>query len=646
MATKIETKSKQTNPAATSVGLDETLHKGSLRSKLVLSLAAVFMIFLIVNEVVRNSIIEPEFAALERAGAARDASRVMAAINAEVGHLGQLSQQIASQVAMKNRAPEDALPSSQGLAFVQNLDWAAIRLEDGSLEWLGLQDDSRTAIDQSTRELEHQITELVGVCAKTKETVSGGLTCLKNDALAIISLVPICDSDGQTAGHLIAARELDTDFLAMLRRQTQVDFEIESPCKNGSKINLLQIDKDPSWLVAEVHLTGLKQEHLADMRVKVPREITARSTRTTFLARNTYIFGSVATLLVFLLMLQRIIIGPLTEMREHSDRVASEGLDTKPLQLYGNDEIGHLANAFDNMVSRLSDAQSQLKIASQAAGRSEVASTVIHNVGNVLTNVNSLLDAASSRVSKLRIAPIDKLATQLRVSGGNEELLDATPDYLEGLAGSLVSEQDAISELLATLNDNVRHIHDVIRDQQRHASTAVKLASIALPEIIDEAIRCCQARLNQDSVEVCVTGSRTAAAKADHSLLLQTLINVIGNARNAMSDNDRERRLTIDVQAETEIAKITLTDTGCGMTEETLSQVFDAHFTTRATGSGLGLHFCANTLKKLGGAIYVSSDGLGKGSRFIIELPNAVTANFPNNQSTYTSLASDLQAAR
>ena len=370
-------------------------------------------------------------------------------------------------------------------------------------------------------------------------------------------------------------------------------------------------------------------------------------------------------------MLQRIVIGPLTEMREHSDRVATEGLDTQPLQLHGNDEIGHLANAFDNMVSRLSDAQSQLNDASQAAGRSEVASTVIHNVGNVLTNVNSLLDAASNRVSKLRIAPIDKLATQLRIAEGNQELLNATPDYLEGLAGSLISEQQAISELLETLNDNVRHIHDVIRDQQRHASTSVKLATIKLSEIIAEAIGCCQARLDQDSVEVCVTGSVTAAAKADHSLLLQTLINVIGNARNAMSENEGERQLTIHVEAEAKLARITLTDSGCGMTEETLKKVFDAHFTTRDTGSGLGLHFCANTLKKLGGAIHVSSDGIGKGAKFVVELPNALNPNAPNpnapnpnalnpsapnpsalntdlqNQNhTETSLASDLQAAR
>jgi signal transduction histidine kinase len=274
------------------------------------------------------------------------------------------------------------------------------------------------------------------------------------------------------------------------------------------------------------------------------------------------------------------------------------------------------------MVNRLSDTQTQLAKASRAAGRSQVASTVIHNVGNVLTNVNSLLDAASGRVHGLRIGSLDKLALRLRHDDSDDGLLAATPGYLEALAGSLKSDQDAIAELLATLHDNICHIHDVIRDQQRHTSHAVKAAWVPLASVIDEAVACCRARLQQEDISVDVSGQLSIAVRADRSLLLQTMINIIGNAQHAMRDNDRMSRM-LDIQAEHDqnTARIRFRDNGCGMTEDTIQNVFDAHFTTRESGTGLGLHFCAITLKRLGGLIQVTSDGPGCGSTFIVELP-------------------------
>ncbi len=254
----------------------------------------------------------------------------------------------------------------------------------------------------------------------------------------------------------------------------------------------------------------------------------------------------------------------------------------------------------------------KLAQASQAAGRSQVASTVIHNVGNVLTNVNSLLDAASAGIDGLRIGPLDKLAHRLRMDRGNDVLLEATPDYLEGLAGSLKSDQESIRQLLATLHDNVRHIHDVIRDQQRYTDPSVKSTRIRVKDIVEEAIACCRARLDDDMISVELSGDLPTHVRSDRSLLLQTMINIIGNARQAMRENeDRARILSIDVtQCET-IVRILFRDNGCGMTSDTVQRVFEAHFTTRESGTGLGLHFCALTLKRLGGAIRAVSDGPG-----------------------------------
>ena len=614
-------------------GGDAYSHHGSLRSKLVLSLAAIFLIFLTIDEVVRQQVIEPEFVALEEAGAIRDANRVLAAMNAEVEHVSDLAKQWASRIDEGDTTSPQSDPmfdidQSRRWAL-QNLDWVALVARDGSWKWLrrGNQENSAMAA-----EIHDRFRSLDRMFNESESPTLSGMTRIGNHSMFTFAVVAVdafdTTQDRLGGRFLLVCRKIDPTTVAALRRQTQVEFSLQSPRTSDPAHQLVVWEADKSTLVVEVQLTGINDEKLANVFVQVPRDITTRSSRITALARNSFIFGSVAALLMLLLMLQRIVIGPLTAIREHSDRVAEQGLAAEPLVLTGNDEIGQLAHAFDHMVNRLSDAQTQLTRASQATGRSQVASTVIHNVGNVLTNVNSLLDAASGRVDSLRIGPLNKLAARLKHADSDDGLLAATPDYLEGLAGSLKSDQEAISELLTTLDDNIRHIHDVIRDQQQHTDQMIKASPVKLKNMIDEAIACCRARLEQEAVSVKVSGPLLVSVHSDRSLLLQTMINIIGNARHAMRDNDKNSRtLNIDVETFQQTVQVTFHDNGCGMTEETIQKVFDAHFTTRESGSGLGLHFCAITLKRLGGSIRATSEGPGLGSTFVIELPRRDSAS-------------------
>ena len=176
--------------------------------------------------------------------------------------------------------------------------------------------------------------------------------------------------------------------------------------------------------------------------------------------------------------------------------------------------------------------------------------------------------------------------------------------------------------MMSTLHDNIRHIHDVIRDQQRHTGHEVERIAVPLGDVVSEAIGCCRARLDQDSIEVGISGCLDVEVNSDRSLLLQSVINIIGNARHALRELDGySRRLTIEATVDDHVVEVRFVDNGIGMTDATLGKVFDAHFTTRTSGSGLGLHFCANTLDRLGGAIHAESDGPGLGSTLVIELP-------------------------
>ncbi len=558
--------------------------RSSLRSKLVLSLAVMFLAALSVNEIIARSVVAPQLLAMQQLTDTRDSAAVQESINGEVAHINELTRTWAKQLASDTESPWSD----------REVLWACVVSKDEAPNWLyGPQFSSETAIVQ--------VVEGVGKLGETNDSDHelkrfAGIARIADQSLVMFAsaLIPTPDPIA-TEARLVVGRLIDQSVITRLRSQTQVDFTIRA-----------------SESITEP----------GHIEVQVPRKLIERADQTFVVARYLFILGSVAALLSLLLMLQRIVIGPLDLIRLHLDQVAQMGLETEPLGLDSHDEIGDLSRAFDKMVVRLSEAQQQLSDASQASGRSEVAATVIHNVGNVLTNVNSLIDTVSERIDGLHFEKLQRLAQQLKNSDCAEGLLDATPGYLRGLATKWKTDQEVLSNLLATLDDNVRHIHDVIRDQQHHADRSIELKPVDLCDLIDEAIGCCRARLNEDSIEVHIARESGVVTLGDRSLLLQTVINVIGNARQAMRETyPMQRVLDIVASVRNETAVLELRDNGCGMDRQTLARVFEAHFTTNEGGTGLGLHFCANTVKRFGGTIQAKSAGHGLGSIITIELP-------------------------
>ena len=413
------------------------------------------------------------------------------------------------------------------------------------------------------------------------------------------------------------------------------------------------IETTDDALVVEFPLPGIpiagssNSDGPAMVMARFPHHIVMRSYKISSAARNLFILGSVSAILSMLLTLQFLVVSPLNRVRDHFNTVSVDGITAKRLSLVSDDEIGDLSRAFDSMIHRLGEANQQLTHASKATGRSEIAATVIHNVGNVLTNVNSLIDTAADRVRSLRVEPLQRLANQLQETDRSPELVEATPMYLECLATKWSRDQDELSDMLATLEDNVRHIHDIIRDQQKHANSKIEYGLIEIAPVIEEAISCCQAKLAEKSIRVRRVGNANVRAIGDASLLVQTIINVISNAAHAMMNCGRDSKLltlAVSISGQPEMLSIAISDTGCGMTADTIKQAFDAHFTLREDGTGLGLHFCANAIKQLGGTIHATSDGKGKGSTVVIRLARSKDRRYASNHSN--SLTKNLEAMK
>lgn len=104
--------------------------------------------------------------------------------------------------------------------------------------------------------------------------------------------------------------------------------------------------------------------------------------------------------------------------------------------------------------------------------------------------------------------------------------------------------------------------------------------------------------------------------------LEQIIRNIVKNGVDSMNDNEKNDRLiTINLATESEHALIRVTDNGRGMSEDVLARIFQPFFTTKETGTGLGLSLCKRMLMRVNGSISAANREDGKGAVFSIKLP-------------------------
>ncbi|MEO7318677.1 MAG: ATP-binding protein, partial [Chthoniobacteraceae bacterium] len=277
----------------------------------------------------------------------------------------------------------------------------------------------------------------------------------------------------------------------------------------------------------------------------------------------------------------------------------------------------------------------QLLETSRKAGMAEVATGVIHNVGNVLNSVNV---SATLVAEKLDPDPIEKLvraANLLREQDpatlaeflANDPKGKILPLYLAEVSAQLaVERRDALAEL-ASLRRNIEHIKEIVAKQQDHARVIGIVQATQVAAAIDEALRMTQASLEGSGILVVRDFGEVPDAMADPHQLLQIFVNIIRNAKQAIDEaSPPDRRLTIRVLSpDLRYVQAIFTDTGIGIAEENLTRVFAHGFTTRAHGHGFGLHSAALAAQQVAGCLTAHSDGIEMGATFTLELPVADT---------------------
>ena len=311
------------------------------------------------------------------------------------------------------------------------------------------------------------------------------------------------------------------------------------------------------------------------------------------------------------------------------DNIAN--LKRQAIELKGaNDDLIREVTERKQAEEKLAAAQEKLIETSRQAGMAEIATGVLHNVGNVLNSVNvsATLVAETIRNSQISgltqaTALINQNQDQLASFFLNDNRGKQLPKYLTLLSEHLGSERDEVLEECGSLLKNISHIKEIVSLQQSYAKMSAVREMLQIDDLLEDAIRINKGRLIEGEVEVVRDYEPTGLIGIDRQKVLQILVNLIKNAADALKDAEvSPATLTVQTTLLKESrVRLEVSDNGVGISKENLTRIFAHGFTTKKEGHGFGLHSGALAAKEMGGSLQAQSEGQGKGSTFVLELP-------------------------
>ncbi|MGO4324438.1 DAHL domain-containing protein [Pseudomonas sp. KB_12] len=278
----------------------------------------------------------------------------------------------------------------------------------------------------------------------------------------------------------------------------------------------------------------------------------------------------------------------------------------------------------------LMEAERELVDAARMAGMAEIATNVLHNVGNVLNSVNISAELVTRKLRNSKTIGLTKAVKMMNEHAEDlgqfithDEKGRLLPRYFNELVDSIAAEQTVLIDELAQLTKSIDHIKEIVTTQQTYAGAARLIEPLNVSDLFEDALRMNSGALSRHHVTVIKEYQDVPAIMGDKHRLLLILINLISNAKFAMShisEHPREMTLGIRILDETTLS-LSVKDRGEGISPENLARIFNHGFTTRKDGHGFGLHSCALAAVEMNGRLHVQSDGPGQGALFTLEVP-------------------------
>ena len=600
----------------------------SLGGKLVLILSGVGLAGAIAITLLLAAIITPSFTELEDKAVARQVERTRATLSdyatrveAAVRDYGDWTESYDYML----RADPQFERQSMSLAALGNIgiDGLAYVQPSGRLamaRWRGGANGDTGGIDgPADRERMIGVIDRTDLARVVAARNSGHFYARIGDRVAAIGVARVRRSDGSgvARGYVVMARIVTAGRLSQLLGQA---VRLDPAGVSGTAATIV---RNRSHLMIAMPLTGADGNAVATVRFAVPRDVSLLGRHMLLLAA----LGATILLALVLIVMRRVIahlvLRPLHRVERHMQHVRTSGSLALLDEEGRRDEIGLLGQSFNAMLRQLQDLRGQIEVQSFDLGRSESAVAVMHNVRNALNPISTIL---GRRIGEP--APLDRLTLERAL----DEL--AAGDLAEPRRRKLVAfvtaairadgvDRDQISRERRIGREAMAHVLEIIGQQQDAALARPSLDPCDVCAII--ARNAAIARYAQDASIAFSFPAGPVFALANRVILSQVVGNLFANAAEAIvARGIGSGSITVLTTERDDHVEITIRDDGEGFPGDIAATLFQRGFSTRAHKSGgLGLHWCANSMIAMGGALRLESDGVGLGAVAILTLQAA-----------------------
>lgn len=308
------------------------------------------------------------------------------------------------------------------------------------------------------------------------------------------------------------------------------------------------------------------------------------------------------------------------------------------IECYSNDALEHgsrVAQLFQSMGEQIGfivereELHKRIAVARQA-GMSEVANSVIHNIGNVLNSVNVSVSLLLENVKMSSLKKLPKAVALLHEHASDlDHFIKEDPrgkyllDYFSKLTECLEQEKHCNQQELGLLHKNIQHILSLVLSQQAFCRASGVLELVDLSRSIDSLLELVSILFEKLHIKVLRQYDTIKPCLVDSFKLNQILVNLIDNAKDALASSQTvEKRLTIKLALiREEVVDIQVIDNGCGISPEHLPSIFSYGFTTKEKGHGFGLHSSLVAAKEMGASLFLQRSRVDKGAEFRLQFP-------------------------
>ena len=271
--------------------------------------------------------------------------------------------------------------------------------------------------------------------------------------------------------------------------------------------------------------------------------------------------------------------------------------------------------------------QKKLVEVSREAGMSEIATGVLHNVGNVLNSINISIGVIQSRLKNACLNDFFKVMKVVQTSGDdwvsfvkNHEQGQMFFPVLLAISEEMKKEQQEVGLEFMELEKYVENIKNIVYIQQSVAKKGGMIEKFKINETISQAININKNDLLRHEIEIIEENAQEFIVETDRLKVIQVLINLITNAKDALKGM-QNKKIHVLVKKYDQMIQVIVKDNGIGINKDQINKIFLYGHTTKKEGHGFGLHNSALAAKEIGGQLEVKSEGEKRGAEFIFTFP-------------------------